>query len=141
MLHFQLVSVSGSKFDGEAYEVLVPTKAGTVGIFENHMPMISAARPGVLQVRRKAGDPDSQMESFAINGGVVETRGKNVRFVADDVTTSEEVSEQEAAAALKRAEALVSSADDQVAISEAQRQLSSSAAKLHLAQIKKRHHR
>ncbi len=141
MLHFQLVASSGLKFNEEAYEVLVPTQAGTVGIFEEHMPMISAAQPGVLSVRKKQSDPDSAMEHFAVNGGVLETKGQNVRFVADDVTTSEEINESEAQAALKRAEALVESAGDQVALQEAQRQLSSSTAKLRVAQLKRRHHR
>lgn len=141
MMKFQLLSTSGTKYDGEAYEILVPTRAGVVGIFEQHMPMISAAQPGVLSVRKKANDPDSSMENFAINGGIVEVDGKTVRFVADDVTTSDEVSEQEASAAHKRAEELVSSADSQIALHEAHRLLHHSSAKLHLAQLKKRHHR
>ncbi len=141
MMRFQLVSTSGTKFDDEAYEILVPTRAGVVGIFKQHMPMISAAQPGVLSVRKKASDPDSAMEHFAINGGIVEVEGKTVRFIADDVTTSEEVSEQEAAAALKRAEELVQNADSQTALHEAHRLLHHSSAKLHLAQLKKRHHR
>jgi len=141
MMKFQLLSTSGTKYDGEAYEILVPTRAGVVGIFEQHMPMISAAQPGVLSVRKKSSDPDSDMENFAINGGIVEVDGKTVRFVADDVTTSDEVSEQEASAAHKRAEELVSSADSQIALHEAHRLLHHSSAKLHLAQLKKRHHR
>ncbi len=141
MLHFQLVASGGTKFDGEAYEVLVPTKAGTVGIFDDHMPMISAAQPGVLSVRKKQNDPDSALEHFAVNGGVLATEGSEVRFMADDVTTSEEVSEAEAQAALKRAEALVAGAPDQIALQEAHRLLHHSSAKLRVAQLKRRHHR
>ncbi|OVE78905.1 ATP synthase F1 subunit epsilon [bacterium I07] len=140
-MHFQLVSVSGTKFDDDAYEVLVPTRGGVVGIFEHHMPLISAAQPGILSVRKKSSDPDSSLEHFAINGGVVEVDGHSVRFIADDVTTSDEVSEQEAATALKRAEELVKSADSQTALHEAHHLLRHSSAKLHLAQLKKRHHR
>lgn len=140
-MKFQLLSTSGTKYDDEAYEVLVPTRAGVVGIFEQHMPMVSAAQAGVLSVRKKSGDPDSAMENFAINGGIVEVDGKTVRFVADDVTTSDEVSEQEASAALKRAEDLVKSAPNQIALNEAQRLLHHSSAQLHLAKLKKRHHR
>ncbi len=141
MMRFQLVSVSGTKFDDEAYEVLVPTRAGTVGIFEQHMPMISAAQPGVLSVRKKSSDPDSALENFAISGGIVEVDGKTVRFIADEVTSSEEVSEAEATTALKRAQELVRNAPNQTALHEAQRLLQHSSAKLHLAGLKKRHHR
>lgn len=140
-MKFQLLSTSGTKYDDEAYEVLVPTRAGVVGIFEQHMPMISAAQAGVLSVRRKVSDPNSALENFAINGGIVEVDGKTVRFIADDVTTPDEVSEQEAMAALKRAEELVKNAPSQTALHEAHRQLQHSSAKLHLAQLKKRHHR
>ena len=140
MIHFQLVSTTGTKFDGEAYEVLVPSRSGPVSIFEDHMPMISAAQPGILSVRKKPNDPDSALEHFVINGGVLATAGKVVRFIADDVTASEEASEQEAAAALKRAEELVKSALNQTALQEAQKLLQHSSARLHLAKLKKRHH-
>ena len=140
MMRFQLVSVSGTKFDDEAYEVLVPTRAGTVGIFEQHMPMISAAQPGVLRIRKKSSDPDSALENFAISGGIVEVDGKTVRFIADEVTSTEEVSEAEAAAALKRAQELIKSAPNQTALNEAHRLLHHSSAKLELAKLKKRHH-
>lgn len=140
-MKFQLLSTSGTKYDDEAYEVLVPTRAGVVGIFEQHMPMISAAQAGVLSVRKKSSDPDNAMEHFAINGGLVEVDGKTVRFVADDVTTTDEVSEQEASAALKRAEELVKNAPNQIALNEAHRLLHHSSAQLHLARLKKRHHR
>lgn len=141
MIRFQLVSVSGVKFDGEVYEALIPTQAGTIAVFTDHMPLISAAGPGVLSIRKKASDNDSEMEHFAIAGGVAQVDGKTVRFLADDVTTPDEVSEQEAEAALARAQQLMSSAQSQVAIDEAQRLLRHSGARLQIAKIKKRHHR
>ncbi len=140
MIHFQLVSPSGIKFDNEAYEVLVPTRAGVISIFEEHMPLVSAATSGVLSVRKKPTDSDSELEHFAVNGGLVEVDGKEVRFVADEVTTSDEASEQEAQAALARAEELVKSADSQTALHEAKRLLHHSSAQLHIAKLKKRHH-
>ena len=140
MMSFKLATSSGIKFDGEAYEVLVATKDGPISIFEDHMPLISAAQPGILSVRKKQGDSDSEMEQFAVKGGVVEADGKSVSFVSDDVTTSDEVSEQEAAAAVARAEDLVKNADSQVALHEAHRLLQHTSAQLHLARLKRRHH-
>ena len=140
MLHFQLVSVRGSKYDDEAYEILVPTPAGTVGIFEDHMPLISAAAPGVLSVRRKQSDSDDAMDHFAVNGGIVEVDGKTVRFIADDVSAPDEISEQEAAQALARAEKLVAEADSQTALHEAHRRLNHSSARLQVSRLKRRHH-
>ena len=140
MIHFELVSVSDTKFDGEAYEVLIPTQDGTIAVLEDHMPLISAAQPGVISVRKKATDRDDAMEHFAINGGVMEVDGKNLRFIADDITAAEEISEKEAEAALARAEELVSKAGTQTALSEAQRMLHHSRAQLNVARLKRRHH-
>jgi F-type H+-transporting ATPase subunit epsilon len=140
MIHFKLVSLNGTKFDDEAYEVLVPTKEGTIAVFEDHMPLISAATPGVVSVRKKSSDKDDDMQHFAVNGGVVEVDGKAIRFLTDDVTTPDDVSEKEAQAAFERAEALVAGATSRSALTEAQRMLHHSQAQLHVAKFKRRHH-
>jgi F-type H+-transporting ATPase subunit epsilon len=139
-LHFQLVSASGVKFDAEAYEVVVPTKDGTVAVFEGHMPLLSSGVPGVLSVRKKAGDNDSQMENFAVFGGVLQAEGGNVRFVSEDVSAETEISEKEAEIALERAKKLVESADSHETLREAQTTMHHSEVRLNLARLKKRHH-
>lgn len=140
MIHFQLFSSRGLKFDEDIYEALIPTQAGTIAVFNNHMPLISAAVAGVLSLRKKPSDNDREMEHFAISGGVVEIDGQAVRFIADEVTTPEEVSEQEAAAALERAHQMVKEANNQIALSEAKRLLHHSTARLQVSRLKKRHH-
>ena len=140
MINFQLVSSSGVKFEGDVYEVLLPTKDGTIAVFEDHMPLISAGMAGVISVRKKASDRDSDMEQFAVNGGVLEVDGKSLHFLSDDVTTSDEISEKEAEAALERAHQLVASATSRGAIQEAHRALHHSTAQLHVARLKKRRH-
>ncbi|HEY5549975.1 MAG TPA: ATP synthase F1 subunit epsilon [Candidatus Saccharimonadales bacterium] len=139
-IHFQLVSATGVKFDDEAYEVLVPTKDGQIAVFEDHMPLLSAGMPGVLSIRKQASDVDREMEHFAVYGGVLEVDGKNARFVTEDVTAADEVSEQEAHEALARARRLVEAAGNRQALHEAQTVLHHQSAKLHLAQLKRRHH-
>lgn len=140
-LHFQLISADGVKFDDEAYEVLVPTKDGQVAIFEDHMPILSAGVPGVLSIRKKAGDSDEQLEDFAVYGGILQSEGKNARFVTEDITAADEVSEQEAREALERAKKLVASAGTREALREARAVLQSTEARLNLAGIKRRRHR
>ena len=65
MMRFQLVSTQGLKYDGDAYEVLIPTAAGTIAVFEDHMPLISAARGGVVSVRVKQSDRDADTRAHA----------------------------------------------------------------------------
>jgi F-type H+-transporting ATPase subunit epsilon len=141
MIRFQLVSASGAKFDSDVYEVLVPTQGGVIALFQDHMPLISAGAPGVISVRKQAGARDEDMEHFAVSGGVIKIDGKTARFICDEVMTTEEASEQEAEAALARAEELVSGADSHTALHEAKRMLQHSSAQLQLARLKQRHHR
>jgi F-type H+-transporting ATPase subunit epsilon len=140
MMHFQLVSAQGVKYDGDAYEVLIPTGAGTIAVFQDHMPLISAARSGVVSVRQKQGDRDDEMKHFAVNGGLMQVEGKTLKFLSDDITTSDEVNEKDAQAALARAEEAVKNAGSQKELAEAHRTLHHSQAQLHVARIKRRHH-
>jgi ATP synthase F1 epsilon subunit len=141
MIHFKLASVTGTKFDDDVYEVLVPTQAGTIAVYQDHMPLISAGAPGVISVRKNQGDRDESMEHFAVAGGVVQVDGKNINFLSDEVTASDEISEGEAEAAVRRAEDLVAAAPTQKELHEAKRMLARTSAQLHVARLKKRHHR
>ena len=87
MIHFELASPAGTKFEDDVYEVLVPAQGGTIAVFQDHMPLITAAQPGVLSVRKKPTDKDDDLETFAVNGGVMEVDGKTLRFIADDIST------------------------------------------------------
>lgn len=140
MLRFELVSTTGTKFDDEAYEVLIPALGGTIAVFEDHMPLVSAGQPGVISIRRKPSDKDDDMQSFAVNGGVMEVDGKTLRFIADEISAPEDISEKEAEAALARAEQLVADAGNQQALAEAHRMLHHSRAQLNVARMRRRHH-
>jgi F-type H+-transporting ATPase subunit epsilon len=140
MMHFQLVSAQGTKFDGDAYEVVVPTAGGDIAVFEDHMPLISAARAGMVSVRVKQNDRDDEMEHFAVSGGLMQVEGKNLRFLSDDITSQDDVNEKGAEAALARAEELVRTAGTQKDLAEAQRVLHHSRAQLNVARLKRRHH-
>ena len=140
MIRFQLVSLAGTTYDDEVYELLMPTLGGTIGIFEDHMPIVSAAGSGLISVRKNQSDADEQMEHFATMGGLLEVDGKTVRFLADDVASGEAVSVDEAAAAIERAEQLIKSAPDQTSLAKAQSQLAYGRARLQVARLKKRRH-
>ena len=137
---FQLISATGVKFEGEAYEVLTPTQGGTIAVFEDHMPLISAGAPGVLSIRKKAADRDEAMEHFAVYGGILQVDGKSARFITDEVTEPHEVSEAESQKALGRAQELVAGAGSRDELHEARRIQVGHEVRLHLAQLKHRHH-
>jgi F0F1-type ATP synthase epsilon subunit len=60
--------------------------------------------------------------------------------LSDDVTSSDEASEQEAEAALEKARQLVAGADNRKALQDAQSAMQHSQARLHVARLKKRRH-
>jgi F0F1-type ATP synthase epsilon subunit len=70
----------------------------------------------------------------------MEVDGKNLRFIADEISAPEDISEKEAEAALARAEELIANAGSQVELAAAHRMLSHSSAQLNLSRSKRRHH-
>lgn len=141
MIHFELVTLSGKKFGDAVHEVLLPTPDGIIAVFEHHMPLVSLASPGIIRVRKKAGDPDDFMEAYATNGGVIEIADNTIRVLVDEADSSDEINEQEAEKAHQEALALRNSAKDQVSLDQAQSMLDRSAVRLKVAELKRRKRR
>ncbi len=138
MIKFELVTLNGTKFSSEVYEVLLPTPQGQIAIFANHAPLISIASAGVIHVRSKAGEPDDLMEAYATNGGIIEVFEGIVRVLVDEADASDEINEQEALKAHNEAKRLLSEAKDQISLDHAQQYLDRSAVRLKVAELKKR---
>lgn len=141
MLTFELVTLGGVKFDGEVYEVILPTPEGLIAVFANHASLVSITIPGVVSIRKHKQDSDNKMEHFAIHGGVVEVNKRRVRLLADEATHSDEVVHDEIKSALELAKKMKKSAKDQVSFEKAQSLIEIYNAKLRVASLKKRHHR
>lgn len=141
MFHFQLVSLSGKKFDDDVYEVILPTKDGEIGVLQYHMPLVSVAKTGVIAVRRQPRDQDRQREYFAVNGGAIEVAENNLRVLVDEADHADNINEAEAEKALQRAEKMRAEAKDQVSLEHAQTLVDRQAVRLQVASLKRRHQR
>lgn len=141
MIHFELVTLSGTKFTSEVHEVTLPTPGGIIAVFEHHMPLVSIATPGIIKIRRKQADPDDFMEAYATNGGVIEIFGNKVRVLVDEADSSDEINEKEAEKAHQEALELRKTAKDQVSLDRAQSLLDRSAVRLQVAELKRRRRR
>lgn len=139
MIHLQLVTLTGTKFDGDVYEVILPTLDGEIGVLPGHMPLISVATSGVIAVRKTDKDPDSSREYFATNGGVIEIAGDHLRVLVDEADSAEDINESEAEAAHQRALKLKAEAKDEVSLEHAQALIDRSAVRLQVAQLRRRH--
>ena len=111
MFHFQLVALSGTKFDGDVHDVVLPTLDGEIGVLQDHMPLVSVATTGAIAVRKESRDADSARDYFAISGGVIEVSDNNLRVLVDEADNADDINEAEAEAAMERARALKAEAD------------------------------
>jgi F-type H+-transporting ATPase subunit epsilon len=141
MLHLQLVTLSGTKFEGDVYEVILPTLDGEIGILQNHMPLISVATAGAVVVKKSRNDSDSQREFFAISGGVIEIEHNLLKVIVDEADHAENINEAEAEAAHERAQAMKAEAKDQVSLDHAQQMIDRTSARLEVAKLKRRRQR
>ena len=140
-MNFELVSLDGVKFKAQVYSVVLPTAAGEITIMPGHEPLLSALVPGVIIIRRSKGDPDYRLEHYATYGGVLEVGEAGARVLVDEATHGDEINEAEAQKAHEAAVALRQGAKDQVALDKAQAMVDRHAVRLHVADLRRRHHR
>jgi len=138
MFNFQLVALSGKKFDDDVYEVILPTLDGQIGVLKDHMPLVSVATNGAIVVRRNASDTDAQREYFAASGGAIEVSGNNLRVLVDEADNAEELNEAEIQKALERAQKLKAEAKDEVSLEHAKSLVDRQAVRLQVASLKRR---
>lgn len=139
MFRFTLVSISGTKFDDDVEEVILPTLEGEIGVLQHHMPLVSVADNGVIAVRRQARDRDDQRDFFATNGGVIEVSDNTLRVLVDEADHADDINEAEAEAAMERAKKLKAEAKDQLSLEHAQALMDRHAVRLQVAGLKRRH--
>ncbi len=138
MIHLQLITLSGTKFDDDVYEVLLPTLEGQIGVLPGHMPLISVATNGVISVRRNPTDIDLAMEHYATDGGVIEVIDDTLRVLVDEADHAEDINETEAEAAHQRALKLKAEATDETSLEQAQALVDRTAVRLQVAGLKHR---
>ncbi|MCS7221475.1 MAG: F0F1 ATP synthase subunit epsilon [Anaerolineae bacterium] len=80
--------------------VIAPGVEGELGILPHHAPLMTALTYGQLVIR-KEGEEDVLM---AIGGGFMEVLGDRVTILADTAERAEEIDEERALAARRRAE-------------------------------------
>ncbi len=141
MFHFQLVSLSGKKFDDDVYEVILPTLDGEIGVLKDHMPLVSVATLGPVVIRRNAKDPDRAREYFAISGGVIDVADNSLRVLVDEADHATELNEAQVQKALERAQKMKSEAKDQVSLEHAQSMVDRHTVRLQVAGLRRRHKR
>ena len=98
----EIVSQDRLVYQGDADIVVLPGASGEMGILPNHSPVLTVLQFGVVRVRTKDQD-----QFFTVAGGVAEVQPDQVTVLADAAENVQEIDEQRADAARRRAEQLL----------------------------------
>ena len=140
-MHMQLITLRGISVDQDIYELVAPTTAGEIAVFPGHEPLVTMAAPGALAVRYEKSDKDSELEYFAISGGIIEINPKSIRVLVDEADHGDDIIEAESKAALTRALKLRDEAKDQVELDQAHQLIDRHTVRLRVAELHRRKRR
>jgi F-type H+-transporting ATPase subunit epsilon len=96
---FRLVTPQRLLLESEVVSLQVPGSEGYLGVLAHHAPLITALRPGRLDVRDAKGT-----RSYAVSGGFLEVSGNRATVLADTAERKDEIDVARAEACMKRAE-------------------------------------
>ncbi len=102
MLNLEIVTPEKKVINDTVDSVTIPTASGQIGILDNHAPLISTLKPGILSYTKAAAT-----EQMVISGGFVEVSSNKVSVLADVAEKSDEVDVEKAAAERDEAEKIL----------------------------------
>jgi F-type H+-transporting ATPase subunit epsilon len=132
-LKLEIVTPETTAYSEDVEMVTLPGVEGELGVYPNHVPLLTTLNPGELRVL-KGGK-----ETFlAIGEGFVEITGTSVSVLTDMALDISAIDENEAEAAVARAKAAMKEDLGSEEFAAVQASLSKAMAQLH---VKRRRHR
>ena len=131
-LRLQIVTPEAIAYSEDVEMVTLPGSEGELGVYPNHVPLLTMLRPGELRVLK-----DGRETALAVGEGFVEIKGDAVSVLTDMALEAERIDLGAAEKAVARAQAAMRedhSAEEVVAI---QASLQKALAQLH---VKRRRH-
>lgn len=99
-LQLKIVTPEKVLFESQVSQVSVSTVMGEITILPNHIPLVSQLVPGEIVVKNGKAEEDL----MAVSGGFIEVLPDQVVILADTAERAEEIDEERAEAARKKAE-------------------------------------
>ncbi len=118
-VEFELVSPERLLISEPVEMVVVPGSEGDFGALPRHAPMMTAVRPGIIDIYQDGKVKDR----IFVAGGFAEVTEVRVTVLAEEAIKLEDLDSADVAARLAAAERRVEEADGDLARSEAQRGL------------------
>ena len=116
-LKLEIVTPSAVVYSEDVSLVALPGRQGDMGIYPNHVPLMTKVAAGEVEVTR-----DGQKEMLAVGEGFAEVTGDRVSILTDLAALEADIDEAKAEEALKAAEDRLkgeSLSDEQVIAAEA----------------------
>jgi F-type H+-transporting ATPase subunit epsilon len=113
--------------------VVAPGAIGQLGILPHHAPLLTLLQPGELMVRKNGED-----EYIAVTGGFLEVMANRIVVLADAVERAEEIDEQRALEAMKRAQERIDSRTSDLDLQRALASMRRAQARLKVARRRRR---
>ena len=107
-LQLEVLTPSGSIFNGVAKSVTLPGEEGEFGVLPEHVALTTLLQAGVVDVHKE----DGKTESIVVNWGVVQISQNKVVVLVDGAVAIRGESEGEIAKALDEAKSLINSVGD-----------------------------
>jgi F-type H+-transporting ATPase subunit epsilon len=101
-LELKIVTPEKVIYDAPVDGVSFPTVEGEITILPNHIPLISAIKPGELRIKK-----DGKVEYFSVTKGVLEMDGNTITLLIDAAERAEEIDEKRAEEAREKARKLM----------------------------------
>src|SRR5262252_4029690 len=99
-LRLEIVTPDAQAYSDDVDMVTLPGVEGEMGVYPQHVPLMTQIVPGELHIRK-----DGQDQFLAIGEGFVEITGERVAIMADMAIKAENIDEAKAEEARRRAEA------------------------------------
>lgn len=110
-IKFKIVTPEKVVYENEIDQITLPTQTGEITVLPNHIPLLSALKAGELVVKI-----DGRDLAMAIAGGFAEIRKNEVIVLTENAERAEEIDEQRAEEARKRAQDLLNQAKNKEAV-------------------------
>ena len=126
-LRLEIITPEATAYSEDVEMVTLPGAEGELGVYPNHVPLLTTLNPGELRVL-KGGK-----ESFlAIGEGFVEITGQSVSVLTDMALTPSVIDEKAAEAAIARARAEMEKDHGSEEVAAIQASLQKALAQLHV---------
>ena len=126
-IHVDVVSAEESIFEGEAEFVALPGETGELGIYPQHMPLITRIKPGAVRIKLVG---KSEEEFVFVAGGILEVQPNRVTVLADTAIRGHDLDEAKASEAKKAAAEAMKNAKSDIDFAAAQSEFATMAAQI-----------